>query len=321
METNRANEIGLDQRIDAGLRAGPSALQAASDARIEAARLSLTGAGAAQVIRVQQESASPQNVAGNPVGPSATAVTGAPPPPTTRELAALAADVYTPGAAPPAGWDLASAAQLAEIGLTESMLTSPTTDFAAEVYARQVNGQTSYVVAFRGTQSGADWRGNFQQGLGLRTDYYNRALEIGERLVVPNGARVTLTGHSLGGGLASAAATASELDATTFNAAGLSRTTLADARAIARADGMLEVPDISAYYVRGDLLSTLQDGGDRMIGALLGGVLGASVVDMPEAVGTRIELDPVRPEGMRWYQDHPVARHLMDYVQSSLPAE
>lgn len=321
METNRVNDVGLDRRVELGSGAQTTALHTASDARIEAARLSLTGAGVPQTVRVQQETVPSQTVAGNPVGQTSTVVTGAPPPPTTRELAAMASDVYTPGAAPPAGWDLATSAQLAEIGLSESMLSSPTSDFAAEVYSRQIGGQTSYVVAFRGTQSGADWRGNIQQGLGIRTDYYNRALEIGERLVVPNGARVTLTGHSLGGGLASAAATAGELDATTFNAAGLSDTTISDARAIASADGQLEVPDISAYYVRGDLLSALQDGGDRMIGALLGGVLGASVVDMPEAIGNRIELDPVRPEGMRWYQDNPVARHLMDYVQSSLPPQ
>ena len=78
----------------------------------------------------------------------------------------------------------------------------------------------------------------------------------------------------------------------------------------------------------------LQDGGDQMIGGLIGrglgswlggpiggaagGLAGRELTDAPEAYGTRIQLDPVRPEGMRWYQDHPVARHGMDYVLSSL---
>ncbi len=321
METNRVNDFAAERRQDIAINTQPSPLVAASDARIAAARVALTGAGPAATFRVQHEQAVPQTVAGNPTPVGETVATGAPPPPTTRELAALATDVYTPGTAPPAGWDIATSAQVAELGLSESMLSSPTTDFSAEVYAREIAGQTSYVVAFRGTQSGADWRGNIQQGVGLRTDYYNRALEIGERLVVPNGTRVTLTGHSLGGGLASAASTASELDATTFNAAGLSAPTLTEARAIAGADGQIDVPDISAFYVRGEILSTLQDGGDRMIGAILGGVTGARHFDMPEAVGNRIELDPVRPDGMRWYQDHAISRHGMAYVNSSLAAQ
>ncbi len=319
METNRVNDFAADRRSEIGVGVQTSPLAAASDARIEAARNTITIGGPSNAVQFNRTQAVPDQIAVGQAGPADTVATGAPPPPTTRELAAMATDVYTPGAAPPAGWDLASGAQLAEIGLSESMLSSPTTDFQAEVYTREIAGQMSYVVAFRGTQSAADWRGNFGQGIGLRTDYYNRALEIGERLTVPEGARVTLTGHSLGGGLASAAATAAELDATTFNAAGLSEPTLTQARSIAAVDGRLDVPDISAFYVRGEILSTLQDGGDRMIGAILGGALGASVVDMPEAIGTRIELDPVRPEGMKWYQDHAVNRHFMSYVNASLP--
>lgn len=314
METNRVNDFAVDRRQDIAINTQPSPLTAASDARIEAARAALAGPGPSMATRIEFEQAVPQTLTGNPSAPEQIVATGTPPPPTTRELAALATHVYTPRSAPPAGWGIATNAQIAELGLTDAMLSSPTTDFSAEVYVSTIAGQASYVVAFRGTQSGADWRGNFQQGVGIPTDYYNRALEIGQRLVVPEGSRITLTGHSLGGGLASAAATAAEMDATTFNAAGLSDRTLTDAHEIAAADGQMEVPDISAFYVRGDLLSTLQDGGDRMIGALLGGAFGAQNLDMPEAIGTRIELDPVRPDGMRWYQDNPIARHGMAYV-------
>ena len=251
--------------------------------------------------------------------PLAQTATPLPPPaPSTRELAAMAQAVYTPGAAPPTGWAIAGEAQLAALGLTPEMLSSPTSEFRAEVYVRTINGQPSYTLAFRGSQSGSDWRANLQQGVGLESDHYNRALEIGRRLDVPQGARVTITGHSLGGGLASAAALAAEMDATTFNAAGLSDNTLDAARAIAARDGTVVTPDINAYFVRGEVLSALQDGGDRVLGLIFGGIGGALLADLPPAVGTRIALDPVRPDGMRWYQDNPVAKHMMDYVLSSL---
>lgn len=293
-----------------------SQLSAASDARMHAARAALHEAAITVPPRTDEA-----KVAAGPATPVPAQYAQAapiPPEPTTQELAAMAADVYAPGEAMPPGWDLASRAQLAEIGLDESMLSSPTSEFRAEVYVREFDGQLSYTVAFRGTQSASDWRSNLGQGVGLQTDHYNRALEIGERLTVPPGSRVTLTGHSLGGGLASAAAIASELDAVTFNAAGLSGNTIEDAEAIASADGRIDTPDISAFYVRGEILSALQDGGDRVFGGLIGGIVGAAVFDLPEAVGDRIALDPVRPDDMRWYQDNRVAKHGMDYVISSL---
>lgn len=314
METNRSNGVSTDNRIDAGVSGvGRSGLAAASDARVDAARAALTGAAITPPAPSRQAEFTPVDgaVATAPV----TRAVAIPPDPSVRELAAMADDVYAPGGAVPAGWAIASPQQLAEIGLTQNMLTSPQSEFRAEVYVREFAGQPSYVVAFRGSQSASDWGANINQSIGLRTDHYNRALEIGERLTVPEGARVTLTGHSLGGGLASAAALAAELPAATFNAAGLSDRTLAQARNIAGADGRLDVPDISAFHVRGEILSTMQDGGDRVLGALLR----AGFLDLPEAVGNRIPLNPTRPEGIRWYQDTPVARHMMDYVIASLP--
>lgn len=314
METNRTNTVSGDNRIDSGTSgAARSDLAAASDARIAAARTALTGAAITPPARVLQAEFTPIDGAA-PAVPVAQ-LAAVPPEPSVRELAAMAADVYAPGQAVPTGWTIASPQQLAAIGLTENMLSSPQSEFRAEVYVREIAGQPSYVVAFRGSQSASDWGANLKQGIGLRTDHYNRALEIGERLVVPDGARLTLTGHSLGGGLASAASLAAEMPAVTFNAAGLSDRTLAQARTIAGADGRIDTPDISAFHVRGEILSTMQDGGDRVLGILLR----AGFLDLPEAVGKRIPLDAVRPEGMRWYQGTPVARHMMDYVIASLP--
>jgi type VI secretion system secreted protein VgrG len=93
---------------------------------------------------------------------------------------------------------------------------------------------------------------------------------------------------------------ASGLEADTFNAAGLSDDTLEAARANGAA-----APHVDAYYLDGDPLSRVQDGGDRWLGAGLGGlfgglgggILGALLVDAPAAYGDRHELTSVGPEG------------------------
>ena len=295
-----------------------SGLANAGADRVEAAREALdTGTiGQAQGTAAEQlAQAAPVEIetpAAQPQLELAQLTNVAPPPPSTLELAQMAQAVYGT-TAPPEGWSVAAADQLAEIGLTPDMLTSPTSQFQAQVYVREINGQTSYTISFRGTQSRNDWVANGQQGLGLETDHYNRALEIGESVVVPDGARVTMTGHSLGGGLASTAAIAAELDATTFNAAGLHDNTIDAAQTIAAADGQLDVPDIRAVYVRGDILSLMQDGGDQMIGGFIGRGLGSwlggpvggaagayagrQIVDAPRSLWRS---DPARSGPSRW---------------------
>lgn len=326
--------VGARASIDArsgGLTAAGNDRVAAARAALDDARITPVDGRVAQLAPLQAGGLPGQQVLqGGAIQPAAAA----PPPPSTLELAQLSQAVYGVQAPPP-GWGVATDQQLAEIGLTPAMLSSPTSEFRAEVYVRDIAGQTSYTVAFRGsTAASSDWVANGRQAVGLETDHYNRALEIGESLIVPEGARVTITGHSLGGGLASAAAIAAEMNATTFNASGLHQNTISAAETIARADGRLDVPDIRAVYVRGEILSALQDGGDRMIGGWIGrglgswlggpvggaagGLAGRELTDAPEAYGERIAIDPVRPEGMRWYQDHPGAKHGIDYVISSL---
>lgn len=239
--------------------------------------------------------------------------------PQARELALLSADVYADAPNPPAGYRVATEGDLGKLGLKPQDLTSTQSPFRARVYVKGAGADAQYVVAFRGSSSGGDWTANAQQALGRPSDHYRRALYIGSRLAQTPSANVTITGHSLGGGLASAAAIASGRPATTFNAAGLSDATIRDARAIHRNSGVATTDSVRAFYVRGDILSALQDGGDRAIGGLFGGLVGAAVADAPEAYGNRIGMNAVRPEGLRWYQDNPVARHGMDWVLASLP--
>ncbi|WP_333572812.1 lipase family protein [Sphingomonas sp.] len=237
--------------------------------------------------------------------------------PSTVDLAAMAADVYNDTPAPPAGYRVASSDDLAQIGLRGEDLASPQSSFRARIYVAEGDGGPNYVVSFRGTTDGSDWKANARQGVGLPSDQYGRALLIAKAIGRHPDAQVTITGHSLGGGLASAAAVASGRDAQTFNAAGLSDATVRQAEAIR---GSAPAPKIAAFYVRGEILSAIQDGGDRVVGAILGGIPGAIVADAPEAYGTRIPLDAKRPAGEHWYQDTPLARHGMDWVESSLAA-
>lgn len=234
-------------------------------------------------------------------------------------LALMASDVYNAKAVPPPGFRQASASDLAAINLKPSDLTSANSTFAARVYVSGTGADAKYVVAFRGTQGGSDWVSNAKQAFGVSSDHYQKALAIGGQITLSGNQNVTLTGHSLGGGLASAAAIASGQDAVTFNAAGLSDTTIRNANQTRTNAGVANAGKVDAYFIRGEVLSSLQDGGDRVVGALLGGIIGAAVVDAPQAYGNRIGLDGNRPSDVRWYQDNPVSRHGMNWVINSLP--
>ena len=87
----------------------------------------------------------------------------------------------------------------------------------------------TYYLAFRGTEVGPidrrDAVADVNQLVGGRTLQYERAIELAQLIKDRLGpdAEIHLTGHSLGGGLAAAAAYATGLEATVFNPASLSR--------------------------------------------------------------------------------------------------
>jgi len=94
--------------------------------------------------------------------------------------------------------------------------------FNAQVYKNSKTGEI--VLAFEGTTSKADWANNVTQvlvGGTARPSQYMLAEMVTREAIKLYGNGITLTGHSLGGGLAQYAATCHPVRAVTFNAAGL----------------------------------------------------------------------------------------------------
>ena len=137
-----------------------------------------------------------------------------------------------------------------------------------------------YVLSFRGTnpEQLIDWITNISQGLGYRNSQYRQAAEVALYVQSKVGSNnLLITGHSLGGGLASYAASLTGSRAITFNAAGLHPF-------VGSRSG-----NIRAHYIRGDVLSFGQD----------------LLQIAPTAVGTRIFHNPSQIRT-------PFGYHLMD---------
>ncbi len=199
------------------------------------------------------------------------------------ERAALADHTYDPRQPAPTGWRDISGdeAALRRHGLTPDDLDRGRAG-ATRLYEpdRGVFGDDMRpTLGFRGTQETPDWGQNFRQGLDAESGYYRNAVGLGSRL----GSSVDYTGHSLGGGLASAAATAGGGTGTTFNAAGLHPNT------VSHYGGQVRPANLDAYRVDNEPLTGAQEQGWKS--TLLGGwpkvLLSAK---MPDALGTPRDL-------------------------------
>lgn len=192
---------------------------------------------------------------------------------------------------PPPGFLKATPEQLEGMGLTEKVCAPDKSHFRAAVYVKDPavwgpNSKPGAVLAFRGsTPAEEDWENNFNQDANTEAPYYRRAVEIGNRLASRN-ADIHFAGHSLAGGLASAAQGGSGLTASTYNAAGLHPATVArysqDLRHTAA-----EAEKITAIRVKGEVLTKTQEN--------LLGSRGLSVL-ANDAVGTKKEVIPSHDE-------------------------
>jgi hypothetical protein len=179
----------------------------------------------------------------------------------------------------------------------DTTINGQTTGFNAALYREYLTGK--YILAFAGTndpipRSFDDWRTNIIQAFGVQgVKQYEYANDIAVRLMNNhqyiignneygfnfNASNTYIAGHSLGGGLASAASIMSGFRAYTFNAAGLHPNTVYNNGNLAIADSL-----ITSYKVDWDILSWGQ-----YVSGWFNYVFGSTVI--PPAIGHPKNLD------------------------------
>lgn len=207
-----------------------------------------------------------------------------------------------------------------ELGLEEDDFISG--GFAAGVYQSSETGE--YTLVFRGTDNLSDWIDNLGQGAGFTTSQYEMAIELARALQdgLPPGSNITVTGHSLGGGLATAAALELGVPAVVFNAAGLNPQVAADNNLdMSQANNLIDL-----YHVEGEILTSAQDLGP--ITMPLPFFPYYTTIDGPSAPGERVSLPPPSDEWLEdnidyaWYLpnalEESIQLHLMTSVMQSL---
>ena len=158
--------------------------------------------------------------------------------------------------------------KLTAAGWTAVKITSNArTGFHAVLFKNSRSGQQ--VLAFAGTQfvTAQDWVNNTRQSMGLEAAQYTQAIQMGQQLMQEDAEHsaetIAFTGHSLGGGLASATALVTDIPATTFNAAGIHRNTVeAHGIDLSNADDLIDAYRVYWRFgpIPADPLSALQTG-------------------------------------------------------------
>lgn len=133
------------------------------------------------------------------------------------------------------GYEKLDAKEMKKLGITDLReIDDPHTGFKADIY-KDKNGD--YVLVYRGTYSDPDhpendlihdwskeWTDdNMRQGLGMGSEQYEKSIDIAKRVNrnKPKDKQLTIAGHSLGGGLATAAGAATGSKTYAFCPAGV----------------------------------------------------------------------------------------------------
>ena len=143
-----------------------------------------------------------------------------------------------------------------------------------------------YALAYAGTELSSlmDIKADILQNFGFESKQYNQALSIAASVSSRVGSSgLVFTGHSLGGGLASAASLKTGRLGYTFNAAGLHLNTMGGRIDSVRANRL-----ITAYYAATDPLSYAQD--NRWVSYALSAATKLPISFVP-ATGRRVVVD------------------------------
>ncbi|MBL9106238.1 MAG: PAAR domain-containing protein [Myxococcales bacterium] len=203
------------------------------------------------------------------------------------ERAKLSGHVYTTdkpdGPPPPTGWSKLSDDELKELGVKPSDLQNKDTGYKAAIYKSQLEDPPKLVVAFAGTDDGPDVLTDVKQGVGMKDKQYDSAMALTNTVAAnAKGYQVETTGHSLGGGLASAGSAVSGVKGNTYNAAGLHKNTTGN---LSAADRAAHAKNVNAYHNSSDPLNNFQD----------------AVGLAPDAYGNRIKVQQAPEHHHSWW--------------------
>ena len=168
----------------------------------------------------------------------------------------------------PPGWHEVGPAELRKLGIDPAILEDKRTGFHATLF-RDDNGR--YVLSYEGTNFGdltGDVANDIEGAAGISPQVrqaITAATSVKERLMsqgIADG-NFSLTGHSLGGELAAAGSIATGTKATTFDAAGLSHSSINEAMKVAKPNGYFtsEVDArarVENYHFTTDILTNTQ---------------------------------------------------------------
>lgn len=192
-----------------------------------------------------------------------------------------------------AGYHRLSDSEIDKLGLDHTQFHPPNDDgFYAQLYEKK----GKYVLAYRGTQELPDVGEDILQGVGISSSQYDQSIRLADRMkkmkdrngnAVFTAENTTITGHSLGGGLAAAAGGATGFPTYTYNAAGVHNGTL-NRNNVHRSD----MKNVQAYNASDDPLNMVQDNREKILGKLgLVGGLTYLTGGLPRVSGQRMEIE------------------------------
>ena len=187
-----------------------------------------------------------------------------------------------------AGYDRLDAKSVSALGLDPTMFND---NDGSGFYAAMYKKGDQYVVAYRGTEGKFnDIAEDGLQGVGISSKQYDKSVKLAEAIKRNpnfNSSNTTITGHSLGGGLAAIGGGVTNFPTYTYNAAGVHNSTLKRNQLERKS-----MNNVQAFNATDDPLNKAQDNRDKVLG-LLGwiGAIANLTGGLQRASGQRMEIE------------------------------